>query len=313
MTTSTQVRPSVAAALCQLIDYAGLFPPAKLDVTPSLREYVEARGGSHAWMLGRFIVPESRIEELRSQLGSEKIALSVIVDAGSNPRAWFGAAASAFERIAALAGDTAISVEALEVPLPPLASARDTYEATIGQVAGLMERTGLRRIPAYLEIPRDERYAEMLGQTMTALRRYGFGAKVRCGGVVPSAFPSVEEVAAFLVAAHEAGVAYKATAGLHHPVRHYNEGAGATMHGFLNLLAGALFASDGIEAVAQIVAETDSSAFAFEDDAFLTGKRRATTAQIEAMRRAGFVAYGSCSFAEPIEDLTALHMLPQSE
>jgi len=201
----------------------------------------------------------------------------------------------------------------LEIPLAPLPSIRETFEAPIGQVAGLLDRFGLRGIPAYVEVPRDGRYLELLENTMTALRRYGFGGKVRCGGVVPAAFPSVDELAAFVVAAHQSGVAFKATAGLHHPVRHYNEGAGATMHGFLNLLGAALFADEGAGVVAGILAEENASAFVFEDDALRIGTRRAALPAIEAMRGNGFVAYGSCSFEEPVDDLTALHILPRSE
>lgn len=312
MTTSTRVRPSVKAALTKLIDYAGLFPPAKLDMEPSLQQYAAARARGHAWMLGRFIVPESRIDELRAAGGEDPIAVSVIVDAGADPRGWFGAASATFERIGRLR-DSSLAVEALEVPLPPLPSARDTYEATIGQVAALVERAGLRGTPAYVEIPRDARYLEQLGNAMSAMRRYGVGAKVRCGGVVANAYPSVDELAAFVVAAHEARVGFKATAGLHHPVRHYNEGAGATMHGFLNLLAGTLFAAEGADVVAEILAIEEPHAFSFEDEAFQVGNRRASTSAIEAMRNDGFVAYGSCSFDEPVDDLTALTILPQSE
>ena len=60
MTTSAPVR----AAFESLIDYAGLFPPAALPMAGAVAEYAEALRGEHAWMLGRFIVPASRIAEL---------------------------------------------------------------------------------------------------------------------------------------------------------------------------------------------------------------------------------------------------------
>ena len=109
-------------------------------------------------------------------------------------------------------------------------------------MAMLAERYGVRNRPIYIEIPRDERWAELLPGALGALARYGLGAKIRCGGIVASAFPSVDEVATFIAAAAEHRVPFKATAGLHHPVRHFNEPSGFTMHGFLNLLCASVFA-----------------------------------------------------------------------
>ena len=315
MTTGIATRASVRATFSQLIDYAGLFPPAKLAMEPSLREYVAAREAGYSWMLGRFIVPLSRTGELLENLGDAKIALSVIVDAGTDARTWFADATLAFERLDAVRLGEAlqVSIASLEVPLPALASARDTYEAAIGQLAALRARFGFDDVPTFVETPRDARYAELLENTMTALVRYGLSGKVRCGGVEASMYPTPAELAAFVVAAHAAGAAFKATAGLHHPVRHYNEGAKATMHGFLNLLCATLFASEGAPAVEAILAEEDPSAFVFEDDALRFRTRRASVTEIETMRSHGFAGYGSCSFDEPVKDLTALHILPKSE
>lgn len=315
MTTGTAIRPSVRATFSTLIDYAGLFPPAKLAMAPALDEYVQARAAGHAWMLGRFIVPLTRVNELLERLGDTKLALSVIVDTGDNPRSWFNEATRAFEQLDALRlGEAAqVAIAALEVPLPPLLSVRDTYEATIGQLGALRGKFGFDGIPTYVEIPRDARFLELLPNAMIALRRYGLAGKVRCGGIVSSAYPSLAELAGFVVAAHDAGVAFKATAGLHHPVRHYNEAAGATMHGFLNLLCATLFADDSAAAVEEILSEEDPSAFVFEDGGFGFRTQRATVSQIETMRANGFVAYGSCSFDEPVDDLITLNVLPKSE
>ena len=46
-----------------LIDYAGLFPPASLDMADAVRNYAAYREGEHAWALGRFVVPAARLEE----------------------------------------------------------------------------------------------------------------------------------------------------------------------------------------------------------------------------------------------------------
>ena len=57
--TSTTLR----TLLHSLVDYAGLFPPAALDMHQAVHEYAHHRAGDHAWMLGHFIVPVSRLEE----------------------------------------------------------------------------------------------------------------------------------------------------------------------------------------------------------------------------------------------------------
>lgn len=45
--------------LIHAVDYAGLFPPAKLDMETAVRNYASYQEGEHSWALGRFIVPVS--------------------------------------------------------------------------------------------------------------------------------------------------------------------------------------------------------------------------------------------------------------
>lgn len=309
MSISTRVLPPVRSSFSRLIDYAGLFPPAKLGMAEAIEEYSRSRHGEHAWMLGRFIVPASALPEFdalaQAQDGFER---SVIVDAKHDAREWFASAQDVFERLALRE-----RVDCLEVPLPRLRSRRETYDATIGQVAMLAERFGLRNRPIYVELPRDERWADLLDDAMAALARYGLGAKIRCGGVVAEAFPSVDDVAAFIKACSAAKVPFKATAGLHHPVRHRNAETGFWMHGFLNLLSAAVFAHRvDAETLRAIVEDESSADFVFDEHSLQWRDLPASDEEIAAAREHGFVAYGSCSFNEPVEDLTALAILPQS-
>lgn len=312
MSAST-LQPSVRLAFKGLIDYAGLFPPAKLDMPQALAEYDHCRRGGFAWMLGKFIVPASRIEELLQTIGAGQMPLSVIVDAGSDARAWFGNANAIFEAIARYRrDDRRVSIDALEIPLPALLSKRDTYEATIGQCAMLAEKHGLRDLPVYVEIPRDERFEELLSNTMQALKHYDLRGKVRCGGVTPEAYPSPDELAAYIWADREHGSGFKATAGLHHPIRHHNEAAGATMHGFLNVLfAAALADRFELHELASVLADTDPSHFTFDGDGLRYMDETISQDDLEGAR-AHFIGYGSCSFSEPVEDLIALSILPKA-
>ena len=157
----------------------------------------------------------------------------------------------------------------------------------------------------YVELPVDDG----LEAALAGLAAIGAGAKIRCGGVTADAFPPVEAVARFVCACHEAGVRWKATAGLHHPVRHVDAATGFPMHGFLNLLAASAFADAGEEAVTAILAEEDPDAFTVDERGLGVHGHRAVADALARMRER-LVAYGSCSFAEPVEDLTALRILP---
>src|SRR5580700_4575401 len=115
----------------------------------------------------------------------------------------------------------------------------------------------------------------------------------------------------FVAAASDARTPFKATAGLHHPVRRLDRATGFMMHGFLNLLAAAALAPRvPRETLTAIIAEEDPGAFAFDDTAFAWRDQRVCIAELQTARRSAFVSYGSCSFDDPVEDLTALNLLP---
>ena len=264
-----------AALLGRLIDHAALFPPASLDVPEALEADRRARATPEAWMLDRFIVPASRLGELPAQTPP----LSVVLDRGEGD-------------LDALAG---YDVVLLEGRIDPewIPETQALVDAKLG-------------VPAFWELVP----GRALTGEVAAVREAGAGAKIRCGGVTADAFPGVEAVAAFVLACRDAGVQFKATAGLHHPIRHVDPATGFHMHGFLNLLAAAVFAHMGEDDLVPVLAEEDPAAFAVDAGGLEVHGRRAGAAAIEAARAELFVAYGSCSFSEPVEDLTALGILP---
>ena len=144
-----------------------------------------------------------------------------------------------------------------------------------------------------------------------AIRQHGQRAKIRTGGITPDAFPAIDDVAGFLRACREMGVAFKATAGLHHPLRcvkplTYEPNAPTgTMHGFLNVFLAAAM----LDHADAILAETDPGAFRFDDDHASWRDHRVSTSDLATMRRDFATSFGSCSFEEPINDLRALGWL----
>jgi hypothetical protein len=264
------------ALLERLIDHAALFPPASLDMPAAMEEDRRARASAEAWMLGRFIVPASRLGELPD----DPPALSVVLDHGE--------------------GD----LDALAAYPVELVEGRIDVAWIPDTTALVREKVGA---DAYWELAP----GRGLPGAVAAVREAGAGAKIRCGGVTADAFPPVAAVAAFVAACRDAGVRFKATAGLHHPVRGVRDGL--PMHGFLNLLAAAVFAHAhglGDDEIAAILAEEDPGAFAVDDDGIAVHGHRAGAAEIAAARAELFTAYGSCSFAEPVDDLTDLGVLP---
>jgi hypothetical protein len=159
--------------------------------------------------------------------------------------------------------------------------------------------------PTYCEVPLAD---------LDAVARAGCFAKIRTGGVKAEAIPAVEEVAAFIRACAERRLPFKATAGLHHPVRGQHpltldRGASrAVMHGFLNVFLAAAFAWHGQPQIEPILAETDAAVFRF-DDRIQWRDWSLDTGQVREARTGFAHAFGSCSFEEPIHDLEALGLL----
>ncbi len=145
----------------------------------------------------------------------------------------------------------------------------------------------------YVETPIDDELEERLDQ----LVEHGLRAKVRCGG---AEVPNDASLARFVRACRERGLTFKATAGLHHAVRGNGE------HGFLNVLAAAAF--EGEEEA--VLAEFERDAFTLDATTFAWRDRSASAAELAHTRETLFHSIGSCSFAEPVEELAALGMLP---
>ena len=166
---------------------------------------------------------------------------------------------------------------------------------TAGADAFELRDPGPEAYPALAAAPVDV-FVEGAGD-FAALRAHQLGAKLRCGGVSADTFPSDDAVARFIRGCRDHGVAFKATAGLHHPFRTRDEEIGVLQHGFVNLLAAT--ATDDVEAV---IAETDPDAFSIGADELRWRDVRVSREQIEEVRGM-FTAFGSCSFSEPVEDL----------
>lgn len=289
---------ALAPLLAGLIDYAGLFPPAALDMEAAVAEYARAAGSPDRPALARFVVPAARLEEFASAArrhpGERGWQLSALVgdDVGGDLRrieasnALFGADGS---------GHQVDSVE-LRAASPEEATDR------------------LRRLPSHLARFVEFAAAAEPAPFLEVLARDGAAAKIRMGGITAEAFPAPAHVIRFVGACVAHRVPFKATAGLHHPLRasyrltYAPDAAQAPMYGYLNLfLAAALLQRGGDAAEAEaLLLEESPAAFALATDAISWRGHRFDGAALQALRRDLALGIGSCSFREPLDDLRAL-------
>jgi hypothetical protein len=285
------------AFLEELIDDAGLFPPASLWMEAAAGQHAAARGGPHAWMLGRFICPAERLPELTEWLGLlDRWRLSLLLDAARLDAA-LEAAAALVER-----GGGRVEVELVETKLGI------TDAASVGDLLEWVDGVGLGGALPFLEVEPGPGLDDALG----AIAEHAAGAKLRCGGATEDLFPSPAGVAAFLDGCRRLGIRCKATAGLHHPFRHADPETGFVHHGFVNLVGAAILAREhdlSSGEVEAIVAEKDPRAFDLTAERFRWRDLEASPDAAEDARRSLFFAYGSCSFDEPVDDLLGLGIL----
>ena len=290
---------SLRALLHGLIDYAGLFPPARLDMHAAVANYARYREGDRAWMLGRFVVPSSRLEEFEG-------AAAALLPKARDVEPW---------ALALLGEDPVHDAEqifAFNERHARSAAGRaviDTLEVKAGTVDELEQR--VRAAPpgvaVYVELP----IATDPGDLLAALGNLEGRAKVRTGGITEEAIPPVRDVARFIRIARDQGVPFKATAGLHHPLRgrypltYEPDAPSGTMYGFLNVFVAALLADAGagLVEIEAVLTEADPGRFQFDDRGVTWGDHHAPLEDVERLRARVAISFGSCSFTEPADEL----------
>jgi hypothetical protein len=304
---------ALAVLLRDLIDYAGLFPPASLAMAPAVASYDKYLHSEWNWVLGRFIVPAARLgefEEAFAGLPINRLAaattgtcftnwrLSVLL--GSDPRSDVARIREFNDRVASSRSGRAAVVDAVEVKA-----------AGAEQIARLSAIVPAELV-TYFEIP-----LSGCAECIAAVADSGRRAKFRTGGETADKFPASASVVEFIRRCAAADVAFKATAGLHHPLRSVHrltyqpDSPSGIMHGFINVFLAAAFLRSGMEpaSAVQLLEEQSAGAFHFDSDSVSWRQHRLRREEIAASRHSFAISFGSCSFTEPIDDLRSLHLL----
>ncbi|MBC7797096.1 MAG: hypothetical protein H7Z37_09515 [Pyrinomonadaceae bacterium] len=290
---------SLQVLLTEIVDYAGLFPPANVSMATAVQNYANYLQHEKGFMLGRFIVPAARLKEFAGQANQY----------WTSGKTW---------RVSALAGEN------VENDVTQIASFNANYEGKAVVDAfevKVSNPTHIKtikeslpfEIKTYFEIPLGLNFNDFIAKLAVTKSR----AKIRTGGIVQEAFPPVDEVVKFLRVCMAANIPLKATAGLHHPLRttkpltYEPDSVTGTMHGFLNVFLSAAYLRQNLNSnfVHKLMSETEAKNFSFDDDGVTWNAHRLEITELQVLRAKGVMSFGSCSFVEPVEDLQALGLL----
>ncbi|NYE10335.1 hypothetical protein [Actinomadura citrea] len=267
--------PRFALGLC---DDAAVFPPGLAPLADAVPAHRDHRAAAYAGLVGPLVLPATALDALYPLLGGEPLDVSITAPNGPCEAA----------KAVGVAADLPVEVRGLEVAVPPGMDPEEFFR--------VLGRPG---VPVYVEIPRDERRPAFI----EAVAARGDRAKFRTGGVKAHLYPGPDELAAAVTAVVAAGVPFKATAGLHHPVRNTDPETGFHQHGFLNLLLATDAALGGRPdaELAAVLADRDAPSVAARVAEL--GEARTAAA------RARFLSFGTCSITDPLTELADLGLL----
>jgi len=293
----------------RLIDYAGLFPPSELPFNDAISNYTSYSSSSDSWILNRFICPVSKLNNLLPHLSNftpeKPLHLSVLLTGGFQDDKYINKFNEELNAIKSFETqyDDVCKIESLEAKI-------DVQNINLDDILNVIT-TSIESLNNSVEIflePTDSDFSLISDQIFKSNIK-NIQLKLRCGGVVPKAFPSSKIIASALSFCKNNNVKLKFTAGLHHPIRHFNEQIGTKMHGFVNVFGAALlFYTNKINKNTLIEALEDENPnnFNFKNSSFSWKNNSLPVKEIVVLRDEALLSYGSCSFDEPRDDLKDL-------
>ncbi len=306
------------------IDYAGMFPPASLDLPTAFQNYVSYLEGPYGWMLSRFICPVGKLNELSALLKEsdkkypQKLRLSILGKSTENSLKFINSIKEDIVEISFFRTrhENEADVDVYETPLPADTSKEpDTYRirGMIDDVSDLFEsavNNNMRYYYEYLPTPNLPIVIKALWYHNKGSRMAGY--KLRTGGTDASSFPTPEEIALAIKTCKEYDVPMKCTAGLHYPISHYDDSVKTKMCGFLNVFGAAIIEhchNTTEEVIEAIIRDENPADFTFTENSFKWKNLLILASEVELARKELMNSFGSCSFDEPIENLKNMNLL----
>jgi len=310
----------------EIIDYAGLFPPAKLDLKTSLENYIKFKNSEHSFLLSKFICPVNLLGELIQLISKshkdEKLNLSLLIQSSDKETDFKTIVKENLEKIKdeILNCGKGISIDAIELKLPSelLNSYKeDEIISLLDYISSEIRNSFDKELFFFIEGQFSEDSKKETKKLIDSIYHHNIkfndaGYKLRTGGITPEMFPSTELVAYSLKECIDRSVKIKFTAGLHHPFRHYDYELRTFMHGFINIFSAGLIAHRhnlSLGGMNEIISDENGNNFVYTVDCFSWKDWELCRDEIALARKELMLSFGSCSFDEPVEDLKKLKLL----
>ncbi len=318
---------SLESFVKNILDYAGMFPPARLDLAEAFYNYVKYKNGKYNWIVSKFICPARKLTELGNLIETKykdeaDISISVLGSCGSDEddfRSNFETDLKLWKGFNIKCG-VKVKTNFYETRLPDDLILKQNYKET-SRFIDLFTSEIIDNIkqPVYFftECLMGEDWKKDIRSLVNAIELHNeksnnCGFKLRTGGIEPFSFPSPGQIALSIRECLDRKTTLKFTAGLHHPIRHYDSNIRTMMHGFINVFASGILAmrhniSD--RNIREILDDENRDNFIFSETGFSWKDWTAGIKDIEFARKNLVTSYGSCSIDEPVDDLKSLNLL----
>ncbi len=301
---STGTENTLDILLDRLFDYAGMFPPAARSFESALRESADLpRTLRRPFMLNTDIVLDTAHAHalcdlnLRSFGFTREVSIALLATSEINDVI---AAAHKLRGIRLAANGLTCRVSSIEIKR----QAEGIDESLQPLCRYCNEHNILLAIEPDLSTPE---WKENLERSLERLSTLSIPCALKCRGSGPTGI-GADRLAHALCRVSDVGIPFKVTGGFHHPIVEA-ELYGNAM-GFLNLTVAVMLrrvhgGSFAEAEVRDLLVNTDRGAFTW-GDVLRYGRLSLTREEIRAIKAKAPFSIGSCSLAEPDQDLARL-------
>lgn len=318
---------SINSFCFKFIDYAGLFPPANLDLNTSFDNYIKFKKSQYDFMLSGFICPIKLLPELQNLIESKypeekDIFVSVLADVFVTRNEFLEKIFDQFKIWSSFRNNFKDSVisDSIEIKIPEEVIFENKTEDVADFIdvisEGLKNKVG-NNIFLFIEGSMKDEWKKNIKTIVEGIHLHNLnsndtGFKLRTGGVKAELFPTAEQIAFSIRECIDRNVKLKCTAGLHHPFRHYDYELRTFMHGFINVFFAGIIAfrhNLSIKGMHDILNDENGNNFIFSMNCISWKDWKICIEEIELARIELMISFGSCSFDDPVDDMKKLKLL----